>query len=93
MDLRRGTRPLAASPLEIGAIVFLSAQRAAGGPLLRPMAKSSLAARLTEAQAYAANQPQWPAFRKRISRLDAYELRRGAHPLEAIDALRSLVER
>jgi hypothetical protein len=93
LDLRRGTRPLAASPLEIGAIVFLSAQRAAGGPLLRPMAKSSLAARLTEAQAYAANQPQWPAFRKRVSRLDAYELRRGAHPLEAIDALRALVER
>jgi hypothetical protein len=46
-----------------------------------------------EAQAYAANQPQWSAFRKRVSRLDAFELRRGAHPLEAVDVLRSLVER
>lgn len=92
LDLRRGTHRLAASPLEIGAIVFLSAQKAGGGPLLRPMAKSSIAARLKEAQAYAANQPQWPAFCKRISRLEAYELRRGEHPLEAVDVLRSLVE-
>jgi hypothetical protein len=49
-------------------------------------------ARLTEAQAYAANQPQWSTFRKRVARLDAFELRRGEHPLEAVDALRSLVE-
>jgi hypothetical protein len=47
---------------------------------------------LTEAQAYAASQPQWRAFRKQVSRLDAFELRRGAHPLEAVDVLRSLVE-
>jgi hypothetical protein len=93
VDLRRGPYRLAASPLEIGAIVFLSAQQAAGGPLLRPLAKASIATRLTEAQAYAANQPQWPTFCKRATRLDAFELRRGAHPLEAIDALRSLVER
>jgi hypothetical protein len=82
VDLRRGPYRLAASPLEIGAIVFLSAQQAAGGPLLRPLAKASIA-----------NQPQWPTFCKRATRLDAFELRRGAHPLEAIDALRSLVER
>jgi hypothetical protein len=93
VDLRQGAYRLAASPLEIGAIVFLSAQKAAGGPLLRPLMKSSMRAQLTEAQAYAANQPQWPAFRRRVSRLDAFELRRGAHPLEAVDALRSLVER
>jgi hypothetical protein len=93
VDLRRGTHRLAASPLKIGAIVFLSAQTASGGPLLRSLSKSSMAVRLTEAQAYAANQPRWTAFRKQASRLDAYELRRGAHPLEAVDALRSLVER
>jgi hypothetical protein len=93
VDLRQGAYRLAASPLEIGAIVFLSPQPAAGGPLLRPLAKSSMRTRLMEAQAYAANQPQWSAFRKRVSRLDAFELRRGAHPLEAVDVLRSLVER
>jgi hypothetical protein len=92
VDLRQGAYQLAASPLKIGAIVFLSAQKAGAAPLLRPLAKSSVRARLMEAQAYAANQPQWPAFRKQVSRLDAFELRRGAHPLEAVDALRSLVE-
>jgi hypothetical protein len=93
VDLRRGPHRLAASPLEIGAIVFLSAQKAGDGPLLRPMAKSSIVASLTEAQAYAANQPHWAAFRKQVSRQKVYELRRGAHPLEAVDVLRSLVER
>jgi hypothetical protein len=93
VDLRQGAYRLAASPLKIGAVVFLSAEKAHGAPLLRPLAKSSMRARLTDVQAYAANQPQWPAFRKQISRLDAFELRRGAHPLEAVDILRSLVER
>jgi hypothetical protein len=92
VDLRQGAYRLAASPLKIGAIVFLSAQKAGGSPLLRPLTQSSVAARLKETQAYAANQPQWRAFRRRISLLDTFELRRGAHPLEAIDALRSLVE-
>jgi hypothetical protein len=91
VDLRRGGHRLAASPLKIGAVVFLSAQSAGRGPLLRPLTKSSMKSRLIEAQAYAANQPQWPAFRRRVSDLDAFELRRGAHPLESVDALRSLV--
>ena len=93
VDVRQGAHRLAASPLEIGTIVFLSAQKAGGGPLLRPLSKSSMRARLLEAQAYAAHQPQWPAFCRRVSRLDAFELRRGAHPREAVDVLRSLVER
>jgi len=93
VDLRRGTHRLATAPLRIGAIVFLSAQKAEGGALLRPLSKSSMAAHLRETQAYAANQPEWRAFRTRACRLDAFELRRGAHPLEAVDVLRSLVER
>jgi hypothetical protein len=93
VDLRQGAYRLAAAPLKIGATVFLSAQKAGNGPLLRPLAKSSIRARLAEAQAYAANQAQWPAFRNRLLRLDAFELRRGAHPREAVDVLRSLVER
>jgi hypothetical protein len=93
VDLRHGSYRLAASPPKIGAIVFLSAQKAAGDSLLRPLSKSSMWARLTVAQAYAANQPQWAEFRKRVSGLEAFELRRGAHPLEAVDVLRSLVER
>jgi hypothetical protein len=93
VDVRRGAHRLAVSPLKIGAIVFLSAEKAGGGPLLRRLTKSSMYARLVEAQAYAAHQPEWPAFRRRVSGLDAFELRRGAHPSEAVDVLQSLVER
>ncbi len=67
LDLRRGDYRLAASPLRIGAIVFLSPKSAGTGPLLRPLSKSKLLAKLAEAQAYAANQPEWPMFNKRVS--------------------------
>ena len=93
VDLRHGGHRLAASPLKLGAIVFLSAHKAGRGPLLRPLGPASMQARLREVQAYAAHQPRWPAFQRQLSRLDAFELRRGGHPLEAIDVLRTLVER
>jgi hypothetical protein len=48
-------------------------------------------AKLTAAQAYAANQSQWSAFRKNVSKLDAFELRRGRDPREAVEALRELL--
>lgn len=91
VDLRQSAYRLAASPLKIAAVVFLSAQSAGDRPLLRPLSKSGLLAQLTAAQAYAANQPNWAAFRKGVSGLGAFELRRGSHPLEAVDALESLL--
>ena len=90
VDLRRGGYRLAASPLKITAVVFLSPQSAGRRPLLRPLSKSHLLANLTAAQAYAANQPNWAAFCKSAARLAAFELRRGTHPLEAVEALRAL---
>jgi hypothetical protein len=93
LDLRRGDYRLAASPLQIGAIVFLSPKSAGTGPLLRPLSKSRLLAKLEDAQAYAANQSEWPTFSGRASRLDAFELRRGRHPLEAVEVLRALLDR
>jgi hypothetical protein len=91
VDLRRGTYRLAASPLKIAAVVFLSPQSAAGRSLLEPLSKSDLLAKLTAAQAYAANQPKWAAFRRGVLGLGAFELRRGSHPLEAVDALETLL--
>jgi hypothetical protein len=93
LDLRGGNYRLAASAQQIGAIVFLSPKSAGRGPLLRPLSKPILLAELAKAQAYAANQPEWPIFKKRVSRLDAFELRRGLHPIEAVEALRALLER
>ena len=91
VDLRRGAYRLAASPLAITAVVFLSPQSAGDRSLLEPLSKSDLVAKLTAAQAYAANQPKWAAFRKRVLGLGAFELRRGSHPLEAVDALEALL--
>jgi hypothetical protein len=93
LDLRSGGYRLAASPLQIGAVVFLSPKSAGTGPLLRPLSKSMLLAKLAKSQAYAVNQPEWPIFKKRVSRLDAFELRRGLHPIEAVEALRALLDR
>jgi hypothetical protein len=93
LDLRRGGYRLAVSPLRICAVVFLSPKSAGGGPLLRPLSKSKLLANLAQAQAYAANQPEWPIFKNRVCRLDAFELRRGMHPIEAVEVLRALLDR
>jgi hypothetical protein len=93
LNLRRAGYRLAASPLQISAVVFLSSNSAGTGPLLRPLSKSKLLAKLAKAQAYAANQPEWPIFEKGVGRLDAFELRRGLHPIEAVEALRALLDR
>jgi hypothetical protein len=92
LDLRTGGYRLAPSPLKIIATVFLSPQSAGGRPLLEPLPKSRLLAKLTDAQAYAANQPQWSRFSKNLSNLGAYELRRGRHPRETADVLLELLE-
>jgi len=91
LDLRREGYRLAASPPRIGALVFLSAKKSLDGPLLRPLSKSTLLARLASTQAYAASQPGWPAFARRLANVGGFELRRGRHPLEAVEALRSLL--
>jgi hypothetical protein len=91
LDLRRGGYRLAASALRIGAVMFLSPQKAGKGPLLRRLPGARLAAELAKLQAYAANQPEWPTFSKRIAGLDAFELRRGDHPREAVGILQTLL--
>ena len=93
LDLRHGGYRLAASPLRIDAVVFLSAQKSDDGLLLRPLSKSTLLTKLAEAQVYAARQPEWATFAGRLSGLGGFELRRGRHPLEAVEALRSLLAR
>jgi hypothetical protein len=93
LDLRGTRYRLAASPLKIDSLVFLSAEHPGNGPLLRPLRKSEAMTRLAIAQAYAANQPQWPRFVRQASGIDSFELRRGSHPLEAVEVLRALLAR
>jgi hypothetical protein len=91
VDLRGGRFQLAKSPLKIVGVVFLSPRKAGAHPLLRPLSKSDLRAKLAFEQAYGASQPQWQTFSRNISRLAAFELRRGRHPLDSVEALRSLL--
>jgi hypothetical protein len=91
VDLRRGGFQLAKSPLKIVGVVFLSSQKAGAHALLEPLSKSDMRANLAFEQAYGASQPQWRTFNRNISRVAAFELRRGRHPLASVKALRSLL--
>jgi hypothetical protein len=91
VDLRRTTYGLAPSPVDIVAVVFLSAQSAGNRRLIQPLPKAALLAKLRAAQAYAANQPGWGAFTKNMLQRNAFELHRGKHPVEAVEALEELL--
>jgi hypothetical protein len=91
LDLRRGGFRLARSALKITALVFLAARPAGTGPLLKALSRTAVLSRLAAAQAYAANQPGWESFSGNMATLPAYELRRGAHPEQSVQALRSLL--
>jgi hypothetical protein len=91
IDLRRPQYRLAAAPLRIGAVVFLSPRRAGARALLAPMRKAQLTEKLAASQRYAAKQPGWSVFIQRVCRLPAFELSRGHHPLQAVEALKALL--
>jgi hypothetical protein len=92
IDLRGGDYPLAERPLKIVAIVFLSAQPAAGQPLLERLSRKEALPMLVHEQAYAANQPSWAPFIRTVKRVPFFELRRGQHPSESVAALRELID-
>jgi hypothetical protein len=91
VDLRRGGFRLAPAPLTIAAVAVLSEKTAGAGPVLRAMPRGELLATMNILQAYGAGLPQWQVFRKNLRRVDAFEVRRGRHPLETVDALRSIL--
>ena len=91
VDLRHPRYRLARTPLRIGAVVFASAKSAGRRALLAPLHEAALGRELASSQPYAANQPGWTDFTRRVSRLPVFELRRGAHPLEAAEALAGLL--
>jgi hypothetical protein len=91
IDLRRPEFRLAPRPLRLVGCVFLTRDAARDRELLAPLGRADLAARWQASQPYAASQPGWISFRKRISRLPTFELRRGSHPRDAVEALQSLL--
>jgi len=92
VDLRHPGCRLALAPLGIDGIVFLSTRSAGFGTTVVPLRNRELITRLEAAQPYAAQLPTWQAFRKRLSGLRGFELRRGRHPAEAAVAMRHILD-
>ena len=90
IDLRDAGFRLAAAPLPLRALVFLSAAPAPGARLLKPLAGGLAAARLQRGQRYAAGQPHWREFLRAARGVPAFELGR-APPAAQADALEALL--
>ena len=92
VDLRDGHGRLAPEPLELACVVFAS-PRLADDPqvLARAIPDHQIEARLRDEQPYAASQPGWDAFVNAVRQRGAYELRRGRHPGDSVDALMRLL--
>ena len=95
IDMRRSPFRIASKPPELTSVVFLSrrpvSRRGERHSLLAPMRRSDFVDRLQVSQPYAANQPGWETFRKHLSRIEAFELRRARHPDEAVEALQRII--
>jgi hypothetical protein len=91
VDLRALEGKVAREPLRLAATVFLSRRIAGRQPALRPLRRKRLLERLRREQPYAATQPSWRSFERRIVDVPAYELGRTEHPDLAVRLLRSLL--
>ncbi len=91
VDLRRKQFRLAPAPLKIEAVAFLTATSGRPRSLLRSMTQSEMLGKITALQGYGARLPQWRSFSRKLENIKALEVRRGDHPMEAVQALRSLL--
>jgi hypothetical protein len=92
LDLRRPGFRLAPRPLRIVATVFMRSEKSnRSGSLFSPLRRTHLLARLQAEQAYAATQVGWRQFRDHIAGVPAFELRRGDHPVETVEALQEIL--
>jgi len=90
VDLRRKPFRLAPSPMQIAGIVFLSPARPRG-PIAETLGQIATARQNAEYARLWRQPAAMAAVQQECIRLDAFELRRGRHPAEGIDALRSLL--
>ena len=90
LDLRRSGLGLAASPPRLHAVVFVS-PRPARGTLLTRLPATRARQRMRLGQSYARSLPGWSTFEQKLRDVPCYELRRGRHPAEAVDALDGLL--
>jgi hypothetical protein len=90
VDLRRNRSCLAPLPVRITHLVFLSPRQVSSrGKKLKVLRRQEALDRLQRCQPYAAQQPGWSTFLRQIAGIPAFELRRGAHPAQTVEALDS----
>ena len=90
IEVRRTDYRIAPTPPRISTVVFLSSSPARSArSLLTRISASEARKRLTFTQPYAAAQPGWSEFLRRIK--NAYMLRRPSHPDEQAQAIESLL--
>jgi len=92
VDLRQKRYRLAERPQDIRSLVFLSPAAAGAQPVLRALSRSEMLTRLVAGQAYGVGQPRWSAFCSNLARIQSFELRRGSHPSESVEALKRLTQ-
>ncbi|HEY8877914.1 MAG TPA: hypothetical protein VIN03_10145 [Roseateles sp.] len=90
LDMRARWTRLAAGPLRLEHVVFVSPEPAVDDELLRPLDAGEAMQRLHLSQPYAAGQPGWLPFVEGCARLPGWELRRGSHPRAGALALKGL---
>src|SRR3984957_4290447 len=73
VDVRRRRYPLAAAPLKLDSLIFISRESAGARPLLTPLPKARVMEYLVASQPYASSLPEWRAFSRSAMRLSAFE--------------------
>jgi energy-coupling factor transporter ATP-binding protein EcfA2 len=91
LDLRHSGLAVARRAPRIVAMMMLTSRPARAGRLAVRQPAGRALTRLRAMQAYAAARPEWPLFARRMAQLPCFELRRGAHPAEAIAVLKALL--
>ncbi|WP_233842867.1 serine kinase [Dyella sp. 2HG41-7] len=90
VDLRR--RQFADASMEIAGAVFVSSRMASDpNVLMSSMSAIDVFPRFATDQPYAAGQPGFEGFVRRIEKKGIYELCRGRHPNESVEALREVL--
>jgi hypothetical protein len=93
LDLRRAPFHLAQNPLRVVGVVFMSEERVRSDDLALSLRSGAALQRLRRFQPYAAHQPEWQGFCKRVAAVPAFVLRRGRHPSQTVESLERLLSR
>jgi hypothetical protein len=92
LDLRGSALPVTRRALRVAGVVVLSARPRKSAAMLRTLRPADVLAALRESQGYARRQPGWDRFERKIAGLPGYGLRRGSHPRDGAEALRTLLD-